>query len=154
MQTLKSVLENGDTANWTLEVCNNSPVNICYNNQVAFTIPDGVRLTGPLELNSPIMDVPVGFLNRQSLIWFIGDLAPATCYTVNFEFTVDDINEASEEDNRFIITAELTNSCIDDNASDNTSTLVIEVVDPCTQISLGIGIADTTVNANSDLSIG
>lgn len=154
MQTLKSVLENGDTVNWTVEICNNSTVNICYNAQVAFTIPDGVRLTGPLELNSPIFDVPVGFLNRQSLIWFVGDIPPATCYTVNLEFTVDDIEEASEEDNRFIITADLTSSCVEDITTDNNGTLVIEVVDPCTQISLGIGIAETTVNANSDLSIG
>ena len=67
---------------------------------------------------------------------------------------MDDIGEASEEDNRFIITADLTSSCVEDSTDDNNGTLVIEVVDPCTQISLGIGIADTTVNANSDLSIG
>lgn len=144
---VKNVQQNGDTVEWTLNVCGDDYVK-CYNVQVAFTIPTGVRLTGPLEENSTLISVARGFYKKDTNIWFLGDLKKTECVLSSFTFTVDDIELA--EDGRFIVTAVLTSSCTDGGAEDNNVSMIINVTEDCD----GCGISITTDNSsNSQFNI-
>jgi hypothetical protein len=151
-QIIRTVSANGDKVNWTLEVCNNSAL-VCFNAQVAIDIPTGVRLSGPSELNSSVIIVPVGYYNLSDNTWYLGDLSANECSTVNLEFTVDDVNQADPIDNRFTIPATLTTSCAGDDASNNIQNLIIEVTDPCSDVDLSVTIAESS-GGKTDLSIG
>ncbi len=150
----KTVTANGDKVNWNLVISGDSLI-ICQNAQTAFVIPSGVSLTGLSDVGSSIINVPQGFYNLTNNIWFIGDLAIGQQLNVTFEYTVDDITLKDPNDNRFLVTAQLTSSCAENPTTDNLSTLVIEVIDPCTQVSLSIGVDDdATATSSADLSIG
>jgi hypothetical protein len=151
---VREVTANGDTANINVTV-NGDQFSICHNTQVAFTIPSGVSLTGPSVAGSTEITVPQGYYNLSNDIWYVGDLAVSQQLLNNFEFTVDDISLKDPNDNRFLVVITLTSSCTETNTTDNVTTLVIEVVDPCTQVTLSIGVdEDATSPSSADLSIG
>lgn len=154
MSTYKTVKQNGDTVDWTMEVRNNSPTVDCLNVKIAFTIPSGVRLIGPANVGSTQINVSQGYYNLSNNTWFLGDLAKGTMVTQLFTFIVDNIALKNEDDDRFLITATLTSSCTETDATDNVDVLAIEVVDPCTQVSLSIGSSATTETTTTNLTIG
>jgi len=154
MSAYKTVTANGELVDFKITV-NGDQFAPCPNSRVTFTIPSGVRLTGPSNAGSVIINVPKGFYNNTSKIWTIGDLAVGEKVENTFQFTVDNIALADEDDNRFIIGVELESACTETSSTDNVTNLVIEVVDPCTQVSLDIGIDDdASAVSSADLSIG
>lgn len=151
---IKQVTANGDTVDFKLTV-NGDQFDVCENAKVTFTIPNGVSLSGPSPAGSTEITVPKGYYNLSTNVWHIGDLAVMEQIEITFEFTVDNINLKDSNDDRFIVIMTLSSACTEQSASDNTTTLVIEVVDPCTQVSLSIGATtDATSASSSDLSIG
>ena len=151
-QVIKKVTANGDQATWVLKVCNDSSIK-CHNGKVTFTIPNGVSLTGPSNLNSTVINVPHGYYDNVGKIWYLGDLESQTCSDeASFEFTVDNITLADPLDDRFTITAVFTTSCEETVTSDNTSTLIIEVVDDCENISLSMTSSVSPTSADLSLS--
>jgi hypothetical protein len=151
---VKEVTANGEKVSFTV-VVNGDPYEICYNAQVALTIPDGVTISGPSNAGSSIINVPVGFFKSSDKTWYMGDLAAGAQVQNTFEFTVNNIELVDENDNRFLVVATLTSACTETDATDNVTILTIEVVDPCTQVSLSIGVDDDATSvSSSDLSIG
>lgn len=153
MSTLRQVQNNGDTAEYPL-VLENLSTSDCFNAKIVFSIPSGVRLTGPSDQGSSFINVPQGFYSSSDTTWYYGDLLAGKKIEHSFTFTVDDISLADADDNdRFLVTATLTTSCTESNSANNVDSLIIEVQDPCTQISLSIGTEGTTTSS-ADLSIG
>lgn len=151
MSTYKTVNANGDSVDWVPNVRHNTSMMTCYNARVVFNIPAGVRLSGPSDEGSTEINFPVGSYNLSNKTWYIGTLDPNKIITAPLEFTVDDIGLADDQ-NRFVITATLQSSCIEANAANNVANLVIEVKDPCSQVSLSIGTGESSSQVN--LSIG
>lgn len=145
---IKTITENGATVDWTLKVCGDSN-NKCFNTQVAFTIPTGVRLTGPISEGSSIVDVSKGFYKTTNTTWYIGTLLKTECTETSFTFTVDDISQATN--GRFDITASLTSSCTDGGPENNTVGLIIETEEDCEDC--GISLTNNTGSSTSDLSL-
>lgn len=153
MATLKYVQNNGDTVTWTLKVTNTSNVT-CHGTQVAFTIPTGVSLSGPLGSNGISISVPVGSYNPTSKIWFIGDLAAnSSTPSVDWEFTVDDISQASALDSSFIVTALVSSRCDDEDETNNDFELMIKVGEECYDISITVGATSGTIVDPSNIQI-
>lgn len=151
-QSVKKVSANGDIVNWILQPCNDSNIK-CHNAKITFTIPNGVSLTGVSDQNSTVINVPSGYYDNTDKIWYIGDLDKNTCADqAPFEFTVDNITLADPLDDRFTITAVFTTSCEETVTSDNTSTLIIEVVDDCENISLSMTSSVSPTSADLSLS--
>lgn len=150
---IKEVTTNGQSVSFTVTVDGDQDRS-CGNAKAVFTIPNGVRLTGPSNSGSSVINVPVGFFNNSTKTWHIGDLAAGVKWENAFEFTVDNISLANVDDNRFLITIDLSSACTETNSVDNSTVLVIEVVDACTQVSLSIGSDTATAISSSDLSIG
>lgn len=151
MQVIKSVSVNGDEVTWVLRACNDSSI-MCYNGKVAIDIPEGVSITGPSSQDSTIINVPVGVYDREDDIWYVGDLEAKKCTPVaTFEFTVDNIELADPEEDRFLVVAEFTTSCDEDITADNTNTLVINVVDDCTNVNLSV--SDSSPENSADLTV-
>lgn len=152
---VKYVTANGQTVDFKTTV-NGDQFEICPNARVAFTIPSGVTIEGPSDAGSSIINVPQGFFNNSNKTWYLGDLAAGAKVENTFQFIVNNIALASEDDNRFLITATLTSACTEDDTSDNVMVYVIEVVDPCTQVTLSIGVDsdDATATSSADISIG
>lgn len=153
MQVLKQVSTNGDKVDWpAFEVCGDQ-FQKCFNAKVTLTLPDGVSLVGPSDPNSSIIKVPEGYYNVSEDIWYVGDVDAGYCTdSISFEIQVDDISQADPVDNRFIVTAVLTSSCVETSTSDNSQVLVIEVKDACENIDLSIG--ENLESGSTDLSIG
>lgn len=153
MSSVKTVTANGQSVDFIITV-NGDQFEVCHNAKVVLTMPSGISLTGPSNSGSTIINVPQGFYKLTNDTWYIGDLTIAQKLENTFEFTVDDV-DLKGVDNRFLISAVLTSACTESSSTDNTATLVIEVVDPCTQVSLSIGVDDdATATSSSDISIG
>jgi len=146
VQVVKSASVNGDAVDWIIKPCNDSTIE-CKNGRVEFTIPSGMSMTGPSDEDSTIINVPVGFYDRDTTTWYFGDLAAKTCTpTATFTLTVDNTTLADPEDLRFIIIATFITTCDETTSSDNTNTLIINIVDDCTNVQLSVS---TTPNQNS-----
>ncbi len=151
-QTVKKVSTNGTVVDWILQPCNASNIK-CHNGKITFTIPNGVSITGPSDQNSTVINVPTGYYDNTTKIWHIGDLEKETCSDrAPFEFTVDNITLANPLDDRFTIIAVFTTSCEETITSDNTNTLIIEVVDSCENISLSMTSSVSPTSADLSLS--
>jgi hypothetical protein len=148
MATTKLVQNDGDKVTWKLKITNLSNVN-CFGTQIVFTIPTGVSLTGPLGTNGVSISVPKGSFNPTSNTWFIGEIsANSSSDSVEWEFTVDDITQANELDDSFIIEAVVTSRCGDENSVDNTLELMITVGEDCSQINITLGGETNTVTTD------
>lgn len=148
-QVNKQVNANGDVVNHTLTVSGDD-VRTCSNVVITFTIPNGVSLTGPSDAGSSIINVPKGFYNTTTDKWHVGDLAAGESVSNTFEFTVDDIGLADVDDT-FTLTFTGTSSCTEAASADNSSILIITVVEECTQVVITAGvdasISDITFSA-------
>lgn len=153
MAITKTVVADGETVDWSPNVKHNGSGVDCKNAKLTFNIPSGVRLIGPTDEGSTKINVPQGYYSITDKVWYIGDLSDGKSIPSIFDFIVDDIALADPNDNSFIVTATLTTSCAESNTSNNTDVFKIEVVDPCTQISLSIG-SGSSESQSVDLSIG
>ena len=152
MSTFKTATANGDQIDWVPNVRHNTSMMNCYNARVVFVIPTGVRLAGPAEVGSTEVLFPVGSYNISNTTWYIGTLEPNKIITAPLEFIIDDIAQVDDQD-RFVITATLESSCVESNSLNNVDQLIIEIKDPCSQVSLSIGTGDSSPS-NINLSIG
>lgn len=153
MATSKLIQNDGDTVTWKFRVSNTSNFN-CSGVKVVFTIPTGILLTGPLSSNGVSISVPIGSYNPTNTTWFIGNLSSgSTTGYVEWEFTVDDISQASELDNSFIVSALVSSRCDDSNDIDNLLELMLTVGEECYEINLSVGNLNSNIIDTSNLQI-
>lgn len=147
---MSNITSNGDIVDWTLQICNKSDIYTCFNMRAVLTIPLGLELTGPKISGNPQIQVPVGTYNDSNDTWFLGDVAPNTCHTINFQITVTDIDLAAEDEPHFLLSAEIFSSCIESDLTDNVATLPVNIGTDCPNVVVSIGEATTV---NSQISI-
>lgn len=139
MEIIRTVIQDGDIFYVKVEACGHATEK-CENATVTFTIPAGIRLTGPVkEYGSSEIAVSTGVYNAASTSWLLGTLLPTECFATNFEFTVDDITQADPETDAFVITALLSSGCTDGSTDDNLLTITVNVRTNCSVEDLTIG---------------
>lgn len=146
---IKSVQSNGDVVTLKIDVSNPS-ANVCNDVRVVFTLPTGIALTGPTTGGFPEIIVPKGSYDPTTETWWIGNLDPGAAYSVDFEFTAEDISQADPITGYFVVSADLSALC-NEEFSNNKVELVIKVGQACVDDNLSIGSGE---DVDVDISIG
>lgn len=131
-----SIDSDGQKRTWPLVFENLGPSQVtCTNTVATFTVPAGISIVGPKKTGTSIIDVEQGFFNRTTNEYAIGNLTYGDSIPLDLEFQVDNISLAPV-DGIFVVNVDLSSSCVETSELNNYATFLLEVVDPCTQVTL------------------